>query len=142
MRTQKKIIRIIKNRPPRTHTKPIMKELNILNMTNLYILRVCSEMHPFIHDTKYVNRPEHHHKYTYASHIHEHSTRYATQQHHYIPNSNTTRPTHNIEHLTLRYTAIWNELPLALKLTRSCTRLKTQLKHHLMSKQNLRVKAP
>ena len=56
-----------------------MKELNLLNMTNLYILRVCLEMHPFIRDTKYVNRPEHNHKYVYAAQMHEHITRYATQ---------------------------------------------------------------
>ena len=136
IRTQKKLIRIIKNRPPRTHTKPIMKELNILNMTNLYILRVCLEMHPFIHDTEHVNRPEHDHIYIYASQIHEHSTRYATQQHHYIPNSNTIRPTHEIEYLTRIYTAVWNELPLKLKLIRSRTELKTQLKQHLLNKQH------
>ena len=35
IRTQKKLIRIIKHLPPRTHTKPLMKELNLYNLYNL-----------------------------------------------------------------------------------------------------------
>jgi hypothetical protein len=63
IRVQKKIIRIIKRQAPKSHTKPIMKELKILNLPNLYILRVCVEIHPYIHQTTQVNRPEHNHTY-------------------------------------------------------------------------------
>ena len=34
-RTQKKIVRLIKNAPPRTHTRPLFNELQILNIYNL-----------------------------------------------------------------------------------------------------------
>jgi len=37
IRTQKKVVRLIKNLSPQTHTKPIMKQLKILNITSLYI---------------------------------------------------------------------------------------------------------
>ena len=35
IRIHKRIVRLIKNLPPRTHTKPLMAELKILNITNL-----------------------------------------------------------------------------------------------------------
>jgi hypothetical protein len=80
IRVQKKLIRIIKRLPPRTHTKPLMKELKILNITNLYTLRVCLEMHPYIHREIEHNRPEHNHQYLLTEHIHDHATRQATQK--------------------------------------------------------------
>ena len=57
VRIQKKLIRIIENLPPRTHTKPIMQELSILSLYNLYTLRVCAEMHPHIYPKANTNRP-------------------------------------------------------------------------------------
>ena len=140
IRTQKKLIRIIKNLPPRTHTKPLMAELNILNITNLYILRVCAEAHPFIHQTAQNNRPEHNHSYLWTAQIHEYPTRQSQQkQHLYIPNTHSkskTKPKHDAEHLTQRYTKIWNTLPLTLRQDRSLDSFKTKLKQYLQKKQN------
>jgi hypothetical protein len=108
IRTQKKILRLLKNLPPSAHTKPIMKELQILNITNLYILRTALEIHPHIHPThEYKNRPQHDHKYTLTTQIHNHQTRQAQQNKHYIPNSNLLKQakitkrkvTHTSEHL-------------------------------------------
>ena len=56
IRTQKKIIRLIQNVPPRTHTKPIMQKLQILNIPKLVVLRVCVEMHP-VHRTTQQTKP-------------------------------------------------------------------------------------
>ena len=128
IRTQKKILRLIKNLPPRSHTKPIMKELHILNIINLYTHRVCVEMHPFIHPKKQLNRPEHNHKYTPVQEIHNHATRYSTQQHQYIQ--------HNTEHFTKQYTATWNALPTQLRNITSTNIFKKQLKLHLLTSQN------
>ena len=47
IRMQKKLVRLIKNLPPRTHTKPLMQELRLLSIPNLYKLRVCTEMHEY-----------------------------------------------------------------------------------------------
>ena len=139
IRTQKKIIRIIMNLPPRTHTKPLMQDLHILNMTNLYILRVCTEMHPFIHTTDQNNRPEHDHKYIWTVEIHEHKTRYTQQQHHYIPNpyqySKEKEPKHTAAVFTRRYTEIWNTLPLELRTNRNLFSFKKKLKKYLLEKQ-------
>ena len=77
IKMQKKIIRLITNLPPKTHTAPLMKQLRILNLCNLYTLRVCVEMHPFIHPTKHVNRPEHNHDYISTTDIHDYKTRYS-----------------------------------------------------------------
>jgi hypothetical protein len=139
IRTQKKLLRIIKHLPPRTHTKPIMKELKILSLTNLYIQRVCTEIYPFIHQTKQKNRPEHNHDYIWTTQIHEHQTRYSQQQHHYIPNphnySKTRKSNHTMEHLTSKYTQIWNTLPQALRNNTSLPSFKTELRLHLLEVQ-------
>ena len=86
IRVQKKVVGLVQNVPPRAHTQPIMYKLKILNITNLYILRVCVEAHPFIYPTAQPNRPIHAHEYLFTAQIHEHKTRHATQRHQYIPN--------------------------------------------------------
>ena len=48
---QKKTIRIICKAELRTPTAPLMKKPSLLNLTSLYTLRVCAEMHPFIHQS-------------------------------------------------------------------------------------------
>jgi hypothetical protein len=64
IKIQKKLIRIMCNLPPRAHTKPLMTKHEILNITNIHIHRVCTEIHPYIHQTHRINQPEHDHKYT------------------------------------------------------------------------------
>ena len=129
IRIQKKIVRIIRNKPPRSHTKPIMKELNILNITNLYTLRVSTEMHPFIHQHKQLNRPEHNHHYTSVSDIHDHSTRYSTHNRQYHS------PDH-VEHFTARSIKVWNSLPPTLTNISSLQIFKQQTKLYLLDKQS------
>jgi hypothetical protein len=137
---QKKIIRITMNRPPRTPTKPLMSKHNILNITNLYIQRVCLEAHPFIHKTKEVNRPEHNHTYLNITQIHNHHTRHSTQGNRYEANpfqySKNSSPVHEAAHLTQRYTHVWNSLPTAAKQKKSLTGFKALLKKHLLKKQS------
>ena len=134
---QKKLIRIMANQPPRTHTKPLMLTHRILDITNLYIQRVCLEMHPFIHNTKQATRPEHDHTYIPVSEVHDHHTRHSHQQHQYIPNPNqygkNKEPT--IAHLTQQYTEIWNTLPQENRSTSNFHFFKLDLKTHLLKKQ-------
>jgi hypothetical protein len=137
IKMQKKLIRIMANQPPRTHTKPIMLTHRILNITNLYIQRVCLEIHPFIHQTKQPTRPEHDHTYIPVSAIHDHHTRHSHQQHQYIPNPNqygkNKEPT--IAHLTQKYTEIWNTLPQEHRSTSNFHSFKLDLKTYLLKKQ-------
>ena len=136
IRTHTKILRIIKHLPPRTHTKPIMNELHILNLNNLYILRVAVEMHPFVHPATQQNRPEHNHDYLWTAQIHEYPTRHSLQQHHYIPNrSYKQTPSHTMEHLTKRYSKIWNSLPAELRNNPNFLDFKTKLRTHLLETQ-------
>ena len=139
IKMQKKIIRIIMNRPPRSHTQPLMHKHKILNITNLYIQRVCLDMHRFIHPSDTKNRPEHDHTYTLTSDIHNHNTRHSHQQHHYTPHPPNPRsaaqPTHTIEHFTALYTAVWDKLPLKLRTTANYHFFKQDLKTYLEDKQ-------
>ena len=128
IKAQKKIIRLIKNLSPRAHTKPIMTELHILSITNLYTLRVCVEMHPFIYPKKQLNRPEHNHRYTSVSEIHSHATRYASRKHKYVSDE--------LEHLTRKYTNVWNSLPEDLRGIRAIGAFKKKTKTYLLEEQS------
>ena len=138
-RTQKKIVRLIKNAPPRTHTRPLFNELQILNIYNLYKLRVCVEMHPFIYPQAQLNRPDNIHNYRHIAQVHEHNTRHAAKRHLQIPNpfqySTTRTPTHTMDTLTRDYSHIWNSMPLSIRNTQSLQNFKTQLKAHLLEVQ-------
>jgi len=140
IKAQKKIIRLVSNVPPRSHTRPIMTRLQILNIPNLYILRTTAEMHPFIHPKKQLNRPEHDHKYTPVSTVHNHRTRYSLKNHQFIPHakhySKNREPTRTMEHFPRQHAAVWNSLPAHLREIKSQTTFKTETKHYLLNKQN------
>jgi hypothetical protein len=133
-RTQKKLVRLIKNVPPATHTKPILQELKLLNIFNLYTLRVCTEMHPFIYQNSQLNRPEHNHNYIPVAQIHEYPTRHSQQGHHYIPAINNL--THDIDHTTARNTKTWNSIPEHIRDIQSLKTFKRELKQYLLQQQN------
>ena len=117
-----------------------MKELKLLNITNLYIQRTCIEMHPFIHNTDQRNRPEHNNTYIYVAQIHDHNTRHSHKGYHYIPNkyqyARHNNFKHSMNHSTKEKTRIWNTLPQQLREERSKTKFKIKLKEHLLTIQN------
>ena len=124
---QKKLIRLVRNVPARAHTKPIMRELEILSIPSLYTLRVCAEMHPFIHIKGEQNRPAHVHHYAYAADIHNHATRRAKTSAFHLAASTG--------HYTEIYTAVWNSLPADIRRIESAKTFKTVLKLHLLEQQ-------
>ena len=124
----KRFVRLVRNVQIRAHTKPIMESLDILNIPNLYILRVCAEMHPYIHPHKAKPRPKHIHHYPRTTDQHSHATRRARE--------NQKHLAAGTEHYTQRYVAIWNELPQELRATESLATFKGLLKAHLMAKQS------
>jgi hypothetical protein len=139
VRIQKKLIRIIKNLPPRTHTKPIMQELSILSLYNLYTLRVCAEMHPHIYPKANTNRPSHGHNYLWTAQIHDHQTRHSQQQHQYIPNPyqySARIPHHSSDYLTQQYSKAWNGIPLEIRNNQSISSFKTELRLYLLAAQD------
>ena len=140
VRLQKKIVRILKNVPPGTHTKPLMTELGILNITNLYILRVAAEMHPHIYPKQETNRPDHFHNYTSVAQIHEHATRQSLKRQHYIPNTNQYSasyiPDETRNHFTDEFTAIWNTLPLDIRAMNVLRVFKKNLNQYLLKQQS------
>ena len=133
----KQLIRLIRNVPARAHTKPIMTELDILSVPNLYVLRVCAEMHPYIHTAstkegqsrpRAVCKPQHIHHYARTTEVHRHSTRQARSGHNHLAPSDNS--------ITQRYIDIWNTLPPKLREIESQKTFKTVLKAYLMEIQN------
>ena len=121
IRTHKKIIRLVTNTPPRTHTRPLFAKLNTLTLTNNYIHRVCIEMHPHIFVRGNKNRPEHNHDYISTAQIHAYPTRLSQQNHQYIPNRRygAQAAKHNMEYFTKQYSRIWNSIDPALRQIQS-----------------------
>ncbi len=135
--THKKIIRLLCNQAPNTHTKPLMKQLDILNIYNLYKLRVCLEMHQFIHNTKHVNRPKHDHDYIFTAQLHDYPTRYAQQHHSYIPNQNFRgKSKKKMAHFTANYSHVWNTIPKYIRDIMTLPSFKKELRTYLRQEQN------
>lgn len=127
IRTQKKLIRLIKNLPPRTHTKPILIELEMLSIPDLYTLRCSIEMHTYVYPTASANRPEHNHNYINTFQVHNYRTRHSQQATLHAPRS--------MEHYTKQYTQVWNALPSKIRETRELDTFKTDLRKHLLEQQ-------
>jgi len=129
----------IKNVPPRTHTKPIMSELKILSIPNLYVLRVCAEMHPYIYPKTQFNTPEHDHNYIWTTQVHEHKTRQTTSGQQYIPltkrRNSKKKLKYSLNHLTTKYSKIWNTVPIEIRKKNSLQTFKKHLKHFLLERQ-------
>jgi hypothetical protein len=125
IRTQKKLVRLINNLPPRTHTKPIMTELKLLTIPELYTLRVSTEMHAHIYPAKPLNHPDHNHQYISPNKIHEHKTRHSQQ--------GALHTAHSMSHFAQQYTRVWNTLPNELRQTQELKTFKKKLKQHLLS---------
>jgi hypothetical protein len=106
-----------------------MTELEILNIPNLYTLRVCAEMHPFAFLTRPRNRPEHNHNYIFASQIHEYPTSTANTGKLYI--ANTRKKTHS----TAEHMRVWNTIPEKIRDISNLKKLKKELKQHLLKQQ-------
>jgi len=137
IRTHKKIIRIVCNMPPRTHTQPLMQELELLNLTNIYKLRVCAEMHPYIYQNsdKPLKRPYHDNKFLTVANVHMHGTRFSAN-HIFTPNPNKYMQAKlTAPHFTNLHSEIWNSLPPELTQIDSLNVIKKQLKQHLLTKQ-------
>ena len=142
-KTQKKIIRLICNTPPKilkdntwtyTHTLPLMKKHNILSIFHLYTLRTCLLTHPHIHwhpPLSLPNRPHNNNTYTFANTIHNYGTRYALQKHLYIPNTPDALPPS-----TNQRAHIWNTLPKSIRETTSTLTFKKSLSTYLLLLQN------
>jgi len=118
-----------------------MTELKMLNLTNLYTLRVCVETHPFIHPRSQLNRPEHNHTYISTAQIHHYPTRHSQQQHFYIPNTShrhtRAKPSaHTIDYTTERNTRAWNSIPPELRAIQGLRTFKAKLKEHLLEAQS------
>ena len=112
-----------------------MRELNILNIPNLYTLRVCAEMHLFIYPGQQLNRSEHNHIDTPTTQMHEHATRQATAGKYYLPNKHTKTTRQTANRTTQNYISTWNKIPECIRNISSIKIFKQKLKRHLLAKQ-------
>ena len=100
-------------------------------------------MHPYIHPTKHLDRPEHNHNYTLTSQMHSHNTRHSHKHHQFVPNKSNrqdrvkTPATHTMDYTTERNTRTWlNTIPTELKTIKSLKTFKTKLKDYLLEQRS------
>ena len=123
---QKKLIRLVCNVPPRTHTAPLMQQLTILNIYNLYKYRTAIEVHKFKYPKKELNRPQHNHTYTAVTQVHTHNTRHARSGSHYIPRQNKPQAAiSSSTYTTERNNKIWNSIPQGIRTEKNLKHFKS-----------------
>ena len=133
---QKKLVRLICNVPPRTHTAPLMQQLKTLNIYNLYTYRTAIEVHKFRYPKTELNRPQHNHTYTTITQVHSHNTRHSQSGSHYIPiQAEARRAAHRTTYTTTRNSTVWNSLPPGIREERNLKTFKTWLHSHLLAQQ-------
>ena len=118
-----------------------MHRLGILNLANLYTLRVCAEMYPYIYPHKeqkqsgpqiITTHTPRSRKYTRT----KRATQLVTSSHQTPSNySKTKQPKHASAYLTQQHTDIWNGIPADIRSTKSLTIFKRSLKQKLLEEQ-------
>ena len=109
---------------------PLIQQLKILNIYNLYKYRTAIEIHKFKYPKQELNRPQHNHTYTAVTQVHTHNTRHARSGSHYIPRQSSSTYT------TERNNKIWNSLPQGIRTETSLKHFKSWLHSHLLAQQN------
>ena len=117
-RLHKRIIRIITKSSQHAHTKPLYKQLRILNLFQLYTYRTILPMHSILYPpppkphTKPIgraplpeHRPHHNAQYQTITQTHSHATRLSTKH------PQLLHYTHNTPHSSSRSSILWNKLP-------------------------------
>ena len=132
------------NKPPRTHTQPLMHQHKIMNIFYLYIYRTSIEMHPFLYPPEEeLNRPHHNHHYLTNPHHNPMRTSLANhpdKQTLYIPNpfsySKTYQPKHSLHPSAAKYSNIWNRLPQEIQNQKTLSSFKRTLVKFFLIDQN------
>jgi len=129
IKIHKKIIRIIAKTHYRAHTKPLLDQLQLLDITHLYTLRVCIENHPFIYPKKNLNRPLHNNTFTPISTIHSYKTRHSTKSNLFVH--------HKDPYLTKIFANQWKSIPKEITDEKSINIFKKTLMTYLLKHQQL-----
>ena len=124
LRLQKKAIRIIAHKPPRSSCRPLFQKFKILTVTSLYILESsCHAKKALLKSNSSESSIQR------TNMIHTHNTRQSNNI--FIPNSSANYRQYNINY---KSSIIYNKLPNYLKLITSTTKFKNLTKQFLLDK--------
>ena len=129
LKTQKRVVRMIKSVPIRTESAPLFSELKMLSVFKIYMLKLAVLMFKYHHGqvTKTID-----YLFTKVSSVHDRDTRQSSQ--YYVPFSRK-----EIVRKSFRYRAakIWNKLYGILDIRCSITSFKYHLKSYLLDTGDL-----
>ena len=124
LKTQKRVVRMIKSVSIRTESAPLFSELKTLSVFKIYMLKLTVLMFKYHHGqvTKTID-----YLFTKVSNVHDRDTRQSSQ--YYVP---FTRKEIVRESFRYRAAKIWNELYGILDIPCSITSFKYHLKSYLL----------
>ena len=123
---QKKIVRIICGVPPRTHSLPLFKQLEILSISDIYIYNIGLFMYKYVHHML----PPIFDMFVFNSDIHSYSTRRSALFH--IPACSTNR-----SQKTIKYTGAkcWNSISSGIDTNCKIGTFKKRLRNYILDNQ-------
>ena len=122
---QKKAVRIVSGVPPRTHTKPLFEDMNILTISQIFNYSLGMFMYKVVN---HMMPPLFNHLFISTSNVHEHHTRQSDRL--YVPLCPTTRSQRGIRY---QGTSIWNLLSRKFDVSCKISTFKKYLKKFILS---------
>ena len=122
-KSQKRYIRLINGKSYRHHTEPLLKQCNILKVTDQYLLNVTC----FMNQLKYHKLPTSFEYLDYFTLRHSHRTRHVT-----LARSKAPRTCYTASLPLHKFPKVWNELDPQFHELKSCNLLKKRLQGSLI----------
>ena len=125
---QKKTVRAISFQPPLSPSSPIFKDLQLLELSAIFRLKLLT----FVFDSIHGNLPIcFNNFFLLGSSVHQYCTRQANKGDLYLVNKNTLQ--YGLKSLRYLGAKLWNDVPVEIRNIRLKNLFKLQLKIHLQN---------
>ena len=124
---QKRAVRAISHQPFLAHSLPIFKNLKLLRIVDIFKLKLLS----FVYESVNMIAAVCFHNFLFLnSTVHCHNTRQSTRGDVFLANINTSQ--YDLKSIRYLGAKLWNELPIAIRTSRSKFTFKKSLKFHFI----------
>ena len=113
-----------------SHTPPLFQKLNILNIFDIFKVQVGKLVYESLNCIGLMQKII---KFTRASEVHTHNTRYSSDGNHYNPYARTTR--YGLRSLQIEGGKLWSTIPITIKNSNSKTAfIRLLIKKYIVTK--------
>ena len=125
---QKKAIRVISFSEPKSHSEPLLKSLNLLELNDVIQLQILS----FVHQWSYRLLPLCFSEYfKFTSSVNSYSTRQSCYRNLYVASVNTTQ--YGLRYVKFTGPRLWNSLPTSITNSNSLRKFRKTLKNSMLN---------